>query len=101
MAEREYLDVDIPLNLKEGGIVGNGPGNDARIVSHGIDVLRDQANHIIRGYVEKYRAQDWMPERSIDLLQIHRDRRLNYKITWPMRKLVLISAGITFHRDTK
>lgn len=99
MAEREYLDVDIPLNLKEGGMVGNGPGHDARIVAHGVDLLRNQANTIIRTTVEQYRAQGWTPERSIDLLQIHRDRRMQYKITWPMRKLVVLSVRITFHRD--
>jgi hypothetical protein len=43
---REYLDVEIPLNLKEGGIVGSGPGHDAQIILHGIDALRDQANRL-------------------------------------------------------
>jgi hypothetical protein len=101
MAEREYLDVDIPLNLKEGGIVGNGPGHDAQIVTHGIDLLRNQANTIIRSTVEHYRAQGWTPERSIDLLQIYRDRRMQYKITGIMRKLVILSVRITFHRESQ
>lgn len=101
MAEREYLDIDIPLNLKEGGWVGNGNGHDARIIAHGIDLLRNQANTIIRTHVEKYRAQGWTPEGSIDLLQMYRSRRMNYKITWPMRKLVIYSVRITFHRDKK
>jgi len=43
----------------------------------------------------------WTPERSIDLLQIHRDRRMQYKITGFMRKLVIISVRVTFYRDTK
>lgn len=101
MAEREYLDIDIPLNIKEGGMVGNGAGHDARIINHGIDLLRNQANAVIRATVEKYRAQGWTPEGSTDLLQIYRNRRMNYKITWPLRKLMVISVRVTFHRETK
>src|SRR5690348_12769695 len=98
MAEREYLDLDIPVHIKQSGWPQGRTAHQIHL--SGMTALRDPVNQVIRTYVERYRAQGWQPEGSIDLLAIYRNRRVSFHRSF-FGKVVVDAVRVTFHRDKK
>jgi hypothetical protein len=98
MPEREYLDLDIPVHMKQSGLPRGKTAHQIHL--SGMMALRDPVNNVIRAYVERYRAQGWQPEGGIDLLAIFRNHRVSFHRSL-FGKVVVDSVRVTFHRDKK
>jgi hypothetical protein len=90
----EFRDIDIHLNLKAHSRMMSKP------VRTDLNSVRFEANKIIQNYVERCQVQGWRTQGPTDFLSLLQDSRLTYKTAYISGTTRVISARVTFYRES-